>query len=70
MVRAKEISIHQRHLFKLVIGLIITIVCLAIALWGIEWEQIKEGFQQANYFTLPILMGLPRPYAGVFSFNL
>jgi uncharacterized protein (TIRG00374 family) len=58
MVMAEEISIHQRHLFKLVIGLIITIVCLAIALWGIEWEQIQEGFQQANYSTLPILMGL------------
>ena len=38
--------------------MIITIVCLAIALWGIEWEQIQEGFQQANYSTLPILMGL------------
>ena len=55
---AKEINIHRRHLLKLIIGLLITIGCLAIALWGIEWEQIQEGFQQANYFTLPILMGL------------
>ena len=31
---------------------------MVIALWGIEWEQLREGFQQANYFTLPILMGL------------
>jgi uncharacterized membrane protein YbhN (UPF0104 family) len=55
---AKEINIHQRHLLKLVIGILITIGCLVIALWGIEWEQIREGFQQANYFTLPILLGL------------
>ena len=31
---------------------------MVIALWGIEWKEIREGFQQANYFTLPILMGL------------
>ena len=31
---------------------------MVIALWGIEWGQPREGFQQANYFTLPILMGL------------
>ena len=31
---------------------------MVIALWGIEWGQLREGFQQANYFTLPILMGL------------
>jgi uncharacterized protein (TIRG00374 family) len=31
---------------------------LVIALWGIEWGQLREGFQQANYFTLPILLVL------------
>ncbi len=55
---AKEINIRQRHLLKFSIGFLITILCLIVALWGIEWEQIEEGFRQANYFTLPILMGL------------
>ena len=31
---------------------------MVIALWGIEWGQLREGFQQANYFTLPILLVL------------
>ena len=55
---AKEINIRRRHLLGFIIGFLITILCLIIALWGIEWEQLKESFQQANYFTLPILMGL------------
>ncbi len=55
---AKEIDIRRGHLLKFIIGFLITIGCLMIALWGIEWEQIQEGFQRANYSTLPILMGL------------
>jgi len=55
---AKEINIRRRHLLGFIIGILISILCLVIALWGIEWKEIREGFQQANYFTLPILMGL------------
>ena len=33
-------------------------LCLIIALWGIEVEQVKQGFLRANYATLPILLGL------------
>jgi uncharacterized protein (TIRG00374 family) len=55
---AKEIDIRRGHLLKFIIGFLITIGCLMIALWGIEWEQIQEGFQRANYSTLPILIAL------------
>ena len=55
---AKEINIRRRHLLAFIIGILISILCLVVALWGIEWNEIREGFQQANYFTLPILMGL------------
>ena len=55
---AKEINIRRRHLLAFIIGILISIFCLVVALWGIEWKEIREGFQQANYFTLPILMGL------------
>lgn len=55
---AKEINIRRRHLLGFIIGILVSILCLVIALWGIEWDQIWEGFQKANYFTLPILMGL------------
>ena len=58
IVKAKEINIRRRHLLGLTIGFVISIICLVIALWGIEWGQLREGFQQANYFTLPILLGL------------
>ncbi len=33
-------------------------LCLIIASWGIEMEQVKQGFLRANYATLPILLGL------------
>jgi len=55
---AKEINIPRRHLLGFIIGILVSILCLVIALWGIEWDQIWEGFQKANYFTLPILMVL------------
>lgn len=33
-------------------------LCLVIALWGIDVEQVKQGFLRANYASLPILLGL------------
>jgi len=33
-------------------------LCLIIALWGIELEQVRQGFLRANYASLPILLGL------------
>jgi len=30
--------------------------CLAAAVWGIDLQQIKESFQRANFWTLPILL--------------
>lgn len=45
-------------MIKLVIGIIITVTCLLAAVWGIDLEQIKESFQRANYWTLPVMFAL------------
>jgi uncharacterized protein (TIRG00374 family) len=39
-----------------VIGVIITIACLVAAVWGIDFQQIKQSFRQANYWTLPVML--------------
>lgn len=43
-------------MIKLTIGVIITVACLAAAVWGIDVEQIKASFRDANFWTLPILL--------------
>tara|TARA_E500000305_G_scaffold3796_1_gene3372 strand:- start:21335 stop:22366 length:1032 start_codon:yes stop_codon:yes gene_type:complete len=41
----------------LLLGLIVTIVCLVAAVWGIDFEQIYTSFKRANYWTLPLMLG-------------
>ena len=43
-------------MIKLTVGVIITVACLAAAVWGIDVEQIKASFRDANFWTLPILL--------------
>ena len=40
------------------LGVIVTIACLVAALWGVNLQQIQESFRQANYWTLPVMLGL------------
>ncbi|MFH1304650.1 MAG: lysylphosphatidylglycerol synthase transmembrane domain-containing protein [Planctomycetota bacterium] len=50
------VPINKSKLIKLMIGIIITIACLTAAVWGIDPQQIKESFQRANFWTLPVLL--------------
>ena len=45
---------HHRAL-KIGLGLVVTIVCLVAALWGIEWNELKISFRNANYASLGTL---------------
>jgi len=36
----------------------VTVVCLIGALWGIDFKEVTESFQRANYATLPVLLFL------------
>lgn len=38
------------------IGILVTVVCLVAAVWGIDLQQIQESFRQANYWTLPVML--------------
>ena len=40
----------------MLLGLIVTIVCLVAAVWGIDFEQIYTSFKRANYWTLPLML--------------
>ncbi len=48
----------MRRAFLLIIGIAVTVACFAWALRGTNWEAMKTGFANANYWTLPILLGL------------
>ena len=50
------VHINKSKLIKLILGIIITVSCLTAAVWGIDPQQIKESFQRANFWTLPILL--------------
>ncbi|MBL8819184.1 MAG: flippase-like domain-containing protein [Planctomyces sp.] len=42
----------------LIIGIIISVACFALSFRGVEAEELKAGFLQANYFTLPLMLAL------------
>ena len=35
-----------------------TVVCLVVAFWGIDFKEIRASFERANYATLPIYLAL------------
>lgn len=51
-----EIIITCSHALKIGIGILVTVVCLGGALWGIDFEEVQAGFRRANYATLPVLL--------------
>ena len=38
--------------------LLVTGGCLLVAVWGIDFKDVKDSFAQANYATLPVLLAL------------
>ena len=51
-----EIIITCSRALKIGIGILVTVVCLGGALWGIDFEEVQAGFRRANYATLPVLL--------------
>jgi len=48
----------MKRAFFLIVGILVTVACFAGALRGTNWEAMKAGFANANYWTLPILLGM------------
>ena len=53
-----ERKITRSRILKVTVGLLITLICFLIALWGVDFQQVTHSFSRANYFTLPILLAL------------
>jgi hypothetical protein len=51
-------ALKQSHTLKIILGVAVTVACLAAAMWGLPYEHIRDSFQQANYATLPVLLVL------------
>ncbi len=48
----------MKRAFFLVLGIVISVGCFAWSLRGTDTESLKTGFTNANYWTLPIMLGL------------
>lgn len=51
----------RRHAVQLTLGTIVTIACLAAALWGFDrddYASIAASFRRADYQTLPLLLAM------------
>lgn len=49
-------ALKRSHTLKIVLGIAVTFACLAAAMWGLPYEEIRDSFKQANYATLPVLL--------------
>lgn len=54
--RSWRCPIKYSRALKLGAGLLVTIVCLAAALWDIPLADVKDSFARANYLTLPLML--------------
>ena len=52
----RNTAIARSRLLQVGIGVCVTIVCLAVALLGIDFELVMASFARANYATLPVLV--------------
>ncbi|QDU81797.1 hypothetical protein Pla110_35470 [Polystyrenella longa] len=47
--------IKRKQYLYLIAGLLVSVVCLIYALYGIEFSELIDAFAQANYLSLPIM---------------
>jgi glycosyltransferase 2 family protein len=47
---------RMKRTFFLILGIVISIACFAWSLKGTSTAELKAGFSQANYLTLPLLL--------------
>jgi uncharacterized protein (TIRG00374 family) len=50
------ITITRSRGIKIGIGILVTIISLGAALWGIDFKEVQASFRRANYATLPALL--------------
>jgi len=50
-----EIIIVRSRTLKIGFGIVVTVACLVVALWGIDLNEIRASFQRANYASLPVI---------------
>ncbi|HID23415.1 MAG TPA: flippase-like domain-containing protein, partial [Planctomycetaceae bacterium] len=51
-------TINRKKVLNLLLGLAVSAVCLAVAMWGIDFQAVQESFARASYWTLPIFIVL------------
>ncbi|MBC7965564.1 MAG: flippase-like domain-containing protein [Fuerstia sp.] len=48
----------MKRAFFLILGIVVSVACFAWSLRGTDSEALKTGFQNANYWSLPIMLAL------------
>jgi uncharacterized protein (TIRG00374 family) len=48
----------MKHAFFLILGIVVSVGCFAWSLKDTDADQLQAGFSDANYFTLPSMLGL------------
>ena len=48
----------MKRILGIIVGVAVSLACLAYAMRGVSWEELKVGFANANYLTLPLMLGV------------
>ncbi|MCA9064555.1 MAG: flippase-like domain-containing protein, partial [Planctomycetaceae bacterium] len=48
----------MKRALLLIVGIAVSVGCFWYSLRGTTWSELKDGFQNANYFTLPLMLGM------------
>ena len=56
--KTKTNQYSMKRFFFLILGIVVSVGCFAASLKGTNKDQLIQGFAQANYFTLPLLLSL------------
>lgn len=48
----------MKRVLGLIVGIAVSLGCLAYAMRGVSWEELRGGFANANYLSLPIMLAL------------
>ena len=46
----------MKRILGIIVGVAVSLACLAYAMRGVSWEELKVGFANANYLTLPLML--------------
>jgi uncharacterized protein (TIRG00374 family) len=48
----------MKRAFFLLIGILVSVACFAMSLKGVNLDELADAFSEANYLTLPLMLGL------------